>query len=258
MFRSCRQQKSLFTSFGVASLVLVIALLTSATAEAQRPLSANEVRVARSLADGVLPMSDLTRAQQRRIFPRFGRINQSRLDEINERLEELFELFFDEDNPFSFAEIQEMLDVEFARLIPETNILIFQETQLLFEPARANRRRLTPAQLLRRARNRRRPAVIAALGSDINVSVAAARGLSLRDVALVLFFDVVRFDLSNLEEPDFFGELVEFYEEFFNSDPDAGALGGVFGNVNTRSLAASTIPRAARFYLRNFGIELAK
>ena len=258
MIRSSRQQKSLFTSFGVASLVLVIALLTSATAEAQRPLSANEVRVARSLADGVLPMSDLTRAQQRRIFPRFARFNQSRADVFLERIEELFDLLFDPDSPLSFAEIQELIDVEFEGVAVETNILIFQETELIFEPARANRRSFTPAQLLRRARSRRRPAIREALGRDINVNLAALNGLSLRDVALVLFFDEVRFDLSNLEAPDFFEELVEFYDDFFNSDPDAGLLGGVFGNVNPRSLAASTIPRAARFYLRNFGIELAK
>ena len=180
-------------SFAVLQAALIGVTLFSAADVSAQSLSSRGRRLADMLAAGVLPMTDLTRNQQ----AVFGPVILDQTMEINDELfDELDNLLFMLGNvrPGSnaFDALFEEANEVFAEIAGVANAQDFVVERILFGTPRSPRRAFTVSQLLARARARRVPAIVGAVGgrSNLNVQNAIVNQLSdPRHATLAVFFN---------------------------------------------------------------------
>lgn len=167
------------------------------------------------LVEGVLPMTDLTRNQQAVFGPVI-------LDQTNEIADELFDeldilLVMSEGlipGTNAFDAISEEINEIFVEVSAVANVQDFVIERMLFGTPRSPRRAFTVGQLLARARARRVPAIVGAVGgrANLNAQNAIVNQLSGPRRATVVVFFTTDFDLETLSDPDQFDSNVTFIQ----------------------------------------------
>lgn len=150
--------------------LITVGLFLACDVSAQS-LSVREQRLADMLIQGVLPMTDLTREQQAIFGPAVIRGTFDLADEAFAEINVLFDIVDNSSLSNSEADsIFEEIDELFGDISAIGNALAFSSERILFGRPRAPRRAFTIGELLARARARRVPALVRAVGGARNLT----------------------------------------------------------------------------------------
>lgn len=196
-------------SVSTLAVVVFITSLTSAPEIQAQSLTRREQRLVDMLADGILPMTDLTRAQQLVFGPR---VNQELFDtavEAQEALEDIVDqLMTAPPSGFDLELLLAEFDANNFTFNFQVNAQDFVSDRILFGRPRAPQRAFTVRELLARGRARSVPAIDEGIDPDLLFldPLTIVRPFSPRriaaSIALSQAANETTYDLSLLRSPE--------------------------------------------------------